>query len=44
LGGLRFLLLDIHIGADLPTARKLSGATLILSAGLALLVSGIWLW
>lgn len=44
LGGLRFLLLDIHIGADLPSARKLSGATLIFSAALTLLIGVIWLW
>jgi succinate dehydrogenase / fumarate reductase cytochrome b subunit len=44
LGGLRFLLLDSHIGTDLKIARRLSAATLIASASLALLIAGIWLW
>ena len=44
LGGLRFLLLDIHIGADLATARRLSAATLLLSASLTLVIAGVWLW
>ena len=43
LGGLRFLLLDIHIGADLATARRLSAATLLLSASLTLVIAGVWL-
>ena len=44
LGGLRFLLLDAHIGTDLRTARHLSAATLIASAGLTLLLAGAGLW
>ena len=44
LGGLRFLLLDVHIGTDLRTARRLSAATLIASAGLTLLLAGAGLW
>jgi succinate dehydrogenase / fumarate reductase, cytochrome b subunit len=43
LAGLRFLLLDVHIGVDLPAARKTSWAVLVLSLGLTL-VLGVWLW
>lgn len=44
LGGLRFLLLDIHVGTALAIARKLSAATLLASALLTLIVAGRWLW
>lgn len=44
LGGLRFLLLDIHVGTALATARKLSAATLLASALLTLIIAGRWLW
>lgn len=44
LGGLRFLLLDIHVGTALATARKLSAATLLASALLTLVIAGIGLW
>ncbi|HUW27448.1 MAG TPA: succinate dehydrogenase, cytochrome b556 subunit [Sulfuriferula sp.] len=44
LGGLRFLLLDIHVGTALATARKLSSATLLASALLTLVITGIGLW
>lgn len=41
--GLRFLLLDVHIGVDLPAARISSWLVLALSLGLTL-VLGVWLW
>ena len=44
LGGLRFLLLDIHVGTALATARKLSAATLLASGLLTLVIAGRWLW
>ena len=44
LGGLRFLLLDIHVGTGLVAARKLSAATLLASALLTLVIAGIGLW
>jgi succinate dehydrogenase / fumarate reductase cytochrome b subunit len=44
LGGLRFLLLDIHVGTALATARKLSAATLLASTLLTLVIAERWLW
>jgi len=44
LGGLRFLLLDIHVGTGLVAARRLSAATLLASALLTLVIAGIGLW
>ena len=44
LGGLRFLLLDIHVGTALATARKLSAVTLLASSLLTLVIAGRWLW
>ncbi|MES2366578.1 MAG: succinate dehydrogenase, cytochrome b556 subunit [Pseudomonadota bacterium] len=44
LGGLRFLLLDIHVGTDLRAARKLSAATLFASGLLTLIIAVNWLW
>ena len=44
LGGLRFLLLDIHVGTGLVAARKLSAATLLASALLTLAIAGRGLW
>ena len=41
--GFRFLLLDLHFGVDLPTARVTAAAAL--AGGILLaLVFGIWLW
>ncbi len=42
LAGIRFLLLDIHIGTHLPLARRLAGATLVMSGLLTLLIAGAW--
>ncbi|MCX9157252.1 succinate dehydrogenase, cytochrome b556 subunit [Niveibacterium sp. 24ML] len=36
--GIRFLMLDIHKGLDLPTARKTAGAVLVVSLTLTLLI------
>jgi len=36
--GIRFLLLDIHKGLDLPTARKTAGAVLVVSLTLTVLI------
>ena len=44
LGGLRFLLLDIHVGTALAMARKLSAVTLLASSLLTLVIAGRWLW
>ena len=44
LGGLRFLLLDIHVGTALAMARKLSAVTLVASSLLTLVLAGKWLW
>lgn len=41
--GLRFLLLDIHIGLDLPTARATARMVLMLSIGLTVVIGGL-LW
>jgi len=41
--GIRYLLIDMHIGVDLPTARASSWAVLAVSLVLTLLV-GAWLW
>ncbi|MGD2139243.1 MAG: succinate dehydrogenase, cytochrome b556 subunit [Burkholderiales bacterium] len=41
--GLRFLLLDVHVGTDLASARRSSWAVLVLSiAGTVLLGACIW--
>lgn len=44
LGGLRFLLLDIHVGTALATARRLSAITLLASSLLTLVIAGRGLW
>jgi succinate dehydrogenase / fumarate reductase cytochrome b subunit len=41
--GLRFLLLDVHVGVGLATARALSWAVLAVSLALTILM-GAWLW
>lgn len=41
--GLRFLLLDVHIGSDLGPARKSAGAVLVVSLILTLVI-GVTLW
>jgi len=41
--GIRFLLLDLHVGTELGAARKSSAAVLILSLGVTLLI-GAQLW
>jgi succinate dehydrogenase / fumarate reductase cytochrome b subunit len=41
--GLRFLLLDAHVGLDLANTRRMSWAVLVLSFG-GTLVLGAWLW
>lgn len=41
--GIRFLLLDVHVAADLAPARATSWAVLALSIGLTLVI-GAWLW
>jgi succinate dehydrogenase / fumarate reductase cytochrome b subunit len=41
--GIRFLLLDVHKGLDLPTARKSAGAVVIVSLVLTALI-GVKLW
>jgi succinate dehydrogenase / fumarate reductase, cytochrome b subunit len=41
--GIRFLLLDVHTGIDLPTARKSSGAVFVVSLALTLMVAAkLW--
>jgi succinate dehydrogenase / fumarate reductase cytochrome b subunit len=41
--GIRFLLLDLHIGVDLPQARITAALAILVSVVLTLLI-GIWLW
>lgn len=41
--GIRFLLLDVHKGVDLPRARRSAGAVLVVSLVLTLF-AGVWLW
>lgn len=41
--GLRFLLLDLHWGAKLKTARA-SAWVVVAAAALSALIIGIWLW
>lgn len=41
--GIRFLLLDFHIGISLPAARFSAGAAFAISI-LMTLVFGVWLW
>jgi succinate dehydrogenase / fumarate reductase cytochrome b subunit len=41
--GLRFLLLDVHVGVALPAARALSWTVLAISLTLTV-VLGAWLW
>jgi succinate dehydrogenase / fumarate reductase, cytochrome b subunit len=43
LAGLRFLALDLHYGADLPTARATSWVVLVTAIVLTVIL-GIWLW
>jgi len=41
--GIRFLLLDVHVGTDLATTRRMSWAVLVLSVGGTLIVGAkIW--
>lgn len=42
--GIRFLLLDVHVGIDLPTARKSAGAVLAVSLTLSVILWGVLLW
>ena len=42
--GIRFLLLDWHIGIDLPSARKSAGLVLIVSLTLTAVIGGTLLW
>ena len=41
--GIRYLLIDMHVGVDLPTARATSWAVLAVSLFLTILL-GAWLW
>lgn len=41
--GLRFLLLDVHVGTELPTARMMSWGVLVLSVAGTVIV-GVNLW
>ena len=41
--GIRFLLLDVHVGTDLETTRKVSAAVLAVSLALTLIL-GVKLW
>ena len=41
--GIRFLLLDMHKGLDLPTARQSSKIVLGVSLSLTVII-GVWLW
>ena len=43
IAGIRFLLLDVHVGTDLSTARKSSAAVLVLSVVLTL-IFGVSIW
>lgn len=43
IAGIRFLLLDLHIGAELAAARKSSALVLILSLSLTA-VMGVFIW
>lgn len=42
--GLRFLLLDLHMGTELRQARLLSVAVLALSLALTVIFAAVWLW
>jgi len=42
--GIRFLLLDWHIGIDLPSARKSAALVLIISLSLTAILGGTLLW
>ena len=42
--GIRFLLLDWHIGIDLPSARKSAALVLVISLTLTVDLGGILLW
>ena len=42
--GLRFLLLDLHIGTELRQARLLSVAVLVLSLVFTFIFAAAWLW
>lgn len=41
--GIRFLLLDVHVGGDLPVARKSSVAVLVISLFLTVVI-GVAIW
>lgn len=43
MAGIRFLLLDLHVGSDLSAARKSSAAVLVLSVVLTL-IFGVSIW
>lgn len=43
LAGVRFLLLDAHIGTDLHTARK-SARIVLIAGGVSAFILGIFLW
>jgi succinate dehydrogenase / fumarate reductase cytochrome b subunit len=43
IAGIRFLLLDLHVGSDLSAARKSSAAVLVLSVVLTL-IFGVSIW
>ena len=42
LAGIRYLLLDIHLGVSLRWARRLSAATLLSSTALTLIIVRMW--
>jgi succinate dehydrogenase / fumarate reductase cytochrome b subunit len=43
IAGIRFLLLDLHVGAELAAARKSSALVLIVSLALTILL-GVIIW
>ena len=43
IAGIRFLLLDLHVGAELAAARKSSALVLMLSLALTVL-AGVFIW
>ncbi|WP_303784309.1 succinate dehydrogenase, cytochrome b556 subunit [Azovibrio restrictus] len=42
--GIRFLLLDMHIGVDLPSARQSAGIVFAVSLTLTVILWGVLLW
>lgn len=42
--GIRFLLLDVHVGLDLPVARKSSALVLLVSLTLTVVLWGVLIW